>query len=98
MKKTVIGALMCIMMALPSVGLANDAHRLIDSVGVDRFAHAGISYLICDQLKRNAGFNDFWAATTTLAIGALKEISDGRWDNGDFAADAAGVLMYQIKF
>ena len=97
MKKTVIGALMCIMMALPSVGLAHD-HRLVDSVGVDRFAHAGISYLICDQLKRNAGFNDFWAATTTLAIGALKEISDGRWDNGDFAADAAGVLIYQIKF
>ena len=95
MKKTVIGVLMCIMMALPSVGLA---HQLIDGVVVDRFAHAGISYLICDQLKRNAGFNDFWAATTTLAIGALKEISDGRWDNGDFAADAAGVLMYQVKF
>ena len=73
-------------------------HRLVDSVGVDRVAHAGISYLICDQLRRNAGMNDFWAATTTLAIGALKEWSDGHWDGKDFAADCAGVLMYQVRF
>ena len=42
--------------------------------------------------------NSFWAATTTLAIGALKEWSDGHWDGKDFAADCAGVLMYQIRF
>jgi hypothetical protein len=73
-------------------------HRLVDSVGVDRFAHAGLSYVICDQLHRNCGMNRFWAATTTLAIGAIKEWSDGHWDGRDFAADAAGVIMYQIKF
>mgnify|MGYP000877611666 FL=1 len=73
-------------------------HRLVDSVGVDRIAHAGVSYLICDQLRRNAGMNHFWAATTTLAIGALKEWSDGHWDGKDFAADCAGVLMYQVRF
>lgn len=74
-------------------------HNLADSVGVDRFAHFGISYVINDQLKRNAGFNDFWAAATTLAIGAAKEKwIDKLWDNGDFAADCAGVLFYQIKF
>ena len=77
---------------------ASAQHRLIDSVGVDRFAHAGLSYVICDQLKRNAGMNSFWAATTTLAIGALKEWSDGHWDGKDFAADCAGVLTYQIQF
>ena len=73
-------------------------HRLVDGVGVDRIAHAGVSYLICDQLKRNAGMNSFWAASTTLAIGALKEWSDGHWDGKDFAADCAGVLMYQVRF
>ena len=74
-------------------------HNLADSVGVDRFAHLGLSYVINDQLKRNAGFNDFWAAATTLAIGAAKEKwIDRQWDNGDFAADCAGVLFYQIKF
>ena len=74
-------------------------HNIADSVGVDRFAHFGLSYVICDQLKRNAGFNGFWAATTTLAIGAAKEKwIDKQWDNGDFAADCAGVLFYQIRF
>ena len=78
--------------------VASAQHRLVDSVGVDRIAHAGVSYLICDQLRRNAGMNSFWAATTTLAIGALKEWSDGHWDGKDFAADCAGVLMYQVRF
>ena len=79
------------LLLLPSTCLA--------SIGVDKFAHAGVSYLICDQLHRNAGMNDFWAAFTTLCIGAAKEAwLDNEWDNGDFAADCAGALMYQIKF
>ena len=74
-------------------------HNLADSVEVDRFAHFGISYVINDQLKRNAGFNDFWAAATTQAIGAAKEKwIDRQCENGDFAAGCAGVLFYQIKF
>lgn len=85
------------MTALP-IGTAS-ANGLVDSVGVDRFAHFGISYVINDQLKRNAGFNDFWAGVTTLAIGAAKEkFIDDHWDNGDFAADCAGVLFYQVRF
>lgn len=75
------------------------AGRIADSVGVDRIAHASCSYVICDQLKRNCGFNDFWAAFCTLAIGAAKEKwIDKEWDNGDFAADCLGVLTYQISF
>ena len=82
-----------------SVPVMAAEHNIADSVGVDRFAHFGLSYVINDQLKRNAGFNDFWAAATTLAIGAAKEKwIDKQWDNGDFAADCAGVLFYQIKF
>ena len=74
-------------------------HNIADSVGVDRFAHFGISYVINDQLKRNAGFNDFWAAATTLAIGEVKEKwIDKQCDIGYFAADCAGLLFYQIKF
>lgn len=39
------------------------------------------------------------AATTTLAIGAAKEAwIDDHFDRGDFAADCAGVLVYQVKF
>jgi hypothetical protein len=43
--------------------------------------------------------NKFWASVTTLAIGAAKEkFIDDHWDGGDFAADCAGVLFYQIKW
>lgn len=34
-----------------------------------------------------------------LALGAAKEAwMDGRFDRGDFAADAAGVLTWEIHF
>lgn len=87
------------MMAGTAVCSADSIHDSINDIGVDRFAHAGVSYIINDQLKRNAHLNDFWAATATLAIGAAKEAwIDDHFDRGDFAADCAGVLMYQVKF
>ena len=97
--KNVLAAMTFVALMLLPMPVLAEEHNIADSVGVDRFAHFGISYIICDQLKRNAGFNDFWAATTTLAIGAAKEKwIDKSWDNNDFAADCAGVLFCQIKF
>lgn len=96
MKKLLAVMIAAVICVVSPVALAQ--HRLVDSVGIDRFAHAGLSYVICDQLQRNCGMNHFWAAITTLSIGALKEWSDGHWDGRDFAADAAGVLMYQVRF
>lgn len=82
-----------------SVCSAEGIHDLQDAVGEDKICHAAVSYVICDQLKRNAGMNDFWAAFTTLCIGAIKEgLIDDHWDGGDFAADCAGVAFYQVKF
>lgn len=96
MKKLILTLIFILM---TSTVYANPIHDLQSDIGEDKFAHAGMSYIVCDQLKRNAGFNDFWAAATTLAIGAAKEKwIDKQWDNGDFAADCAGVLFYQIKF
>ena len=100
MKKIFLVVTMLAVLACNSVCSANDKwHTGIDNVGVDRFAHAGVSYVINDQLHRNCGFNKFWAAVTTLAIGAAKEQwIDDHFDRGDFAVDCAGVLMYQISF
>ena len=100
MKRAILAAAAALAMLAPttmcSAQAVNDA---IGAVGVDRFAHAGVSYIINDQLRRNAHFNPFWAATATLAIGAAKEaFIDDHFDRGDFAADCAGVLMYQIRF
>ena len=95
--------------ALVSAGVATAAVAAIyvgghnwsdlqNKVGVDRVAHFGVSYIICDQLQA-AGMNQFWATTTTIAIGAAKEKwVDNKWDGGDFAADCAGALMANIRF
>lgn len=99
MKKTMIAMAAALAILAPTMCSAQPVNDAIDTVGVDRFAHAGVSYIINDQLRRNAHFNPFWAATTTLAIGAAKEAwIDDHFDRGDFAADCAGVLMYQIQF
>lgn len=86
-------------MLAPTLCSAQSVNDAIDTVGVDRVAHAGVSYIINDQLRRSCHFNRFWSAATTLAIGAAKEAwVDDHFDCGDFAADTAGVLMYQVRF
>lgn len=99
MRKAMIAMATALTMLAPAMCSAQAVDGAIDAVGVDRFAHAGVSYIINDQLHRNCHFNRFWAAATTLAIGAAKEAwMDDHFDHGDFAADCAGVLMYQIQF
>ena len=99
MKKAIATAVTAMALLAPTMCSAQTVNDAFDTVGVDRFAHAGVSYIINDQLRRNAHFNPFWAATATLAIGAVKEAwIDDRFDRGDMAADAAGVMMYQIRF
>ena len=99
MKKTMIAMAAALAILAPTMCSAQAVDGAIDAVGVDRFAHAGVSYIINDQLRKSCHFNRFWAATATLGIGAAKEAwIDDHFDRGDFAADCAGVLMYQIQF
>jgi hypothetical protein len=95
MKRLIAGLVAGLVLALPLTASAAS----ISDFPADKAAHFGVSYVICDQLERNCGFNKFWAGFTTLAIGAAKEAwIDDHWDGGDFAADCAGVLFCQIKF
>ena len=95
MKRLIAVMVAGLVLALPLI--ANAAS--ISDFPADKAAHFGVSYVICDQLERNCGMNKFWAAFTTLAIGAAKEAwIDDHWDSGDFAADCAGVLFYQVKW
>lgn len=74
----------------------NDA---IGNIGVDRCAHFAVSYVINDELQRNCRMSPFAATLTTIAIGAAKEqFVDDHFDRGDFAADCAGALFYQVHF
>ena len=89
---------MAIALIVPGICAASGLHDLQDRIGTDHFAHAACSYVICDQLQ-HAGMNRFWAGATTIAIGAAKERwVDDHWDGRDFAADCAGVLVWQAKF
>ena len=91
-------AIVAMLAMIPTVAGANALTNVEDHVGVDRFAHAGCSYIIADQLHR-AGMNRFWAGAATVAIGAAKEKwADDRWDPHDFAADCAGVMCWGVKF
>lgn len=99
MRRAIVAAAAALAMLTPTMCSAQSVNDAIGAVGIDRFAHAGVSYIINDQLHRNCHFNRFWAAATTLAIGAAKEAwMDDHFDRGDFAADAAGVLTYQMRF
>ena len=90
--KTIVAVIGAVLMLIPSSCYAS-------SIEPDKAAHFACSYVICDQLQKNAGFNRFWASVTTLAIGAAKEgLIDDHWDSGDFAADCAGVLCWHVKF
>ena len=92
-KKLIMALVAGVMLSLsaPCYAYSGD---ISDDIGVDRFAHFGVSYVICDQLHRNCGMNKFWSAVTTIAIGAAKEKwVDDHFDNGDFAADCAGTLF-----
>jgi hypothetical protein len=99
MRKAILAAAAALAMLAPTLCSAQSVNDAIDTVGVDRVAHAGVSYIINDQLHRSCHFNRFWSAATTLAIGAAKEAwVDDHFDRGDFAADCAGVLMYHVEF
>lgn len=67
-------------------------------VETDKVAHAAVSYVICDELQRH-GMNAFWAATTSIALGAAKEkFIDNKWDPHDFTADCMGVMLCRARF
>lgn len=100
MKKLILTLILILIFTfITSTVYANHLHDIQSEIGEDKFAHAGMSYIVCDQLQRNAGFNPFWAGFTTLAIGFAKEkFIDNHFDAGDMIADTVGVWMYQVKF
>ena len=59
MKKAFITAATALTLIAPTMCSAQAIDDALDNVGVDRFAHAGMSYIINDQLHRNCHFNRF---------------------------------------
>lgn len=59
MRKAMIAIIVALTMLAPAICSAQAVNDAIDTVGVDRFAHAGVSYIINDQLHGTATSIDF---------------------------------------
>lgn len=99
--KKYIKILLCLMLFLfvtPSC-FANSLHNLQDNIGTDKFAHAGVGYIITDQLERNANFSKLEAFATVAALAYIKEqYVDDHFDSGDITATLSGYMLYQVSF
>ena len=66
-----------------------------DRIGTDRFAHLGISYMLCDVMC-HTGVSVVIAAALTLAFGFLKECIDDEPDALDAVADVVGIVLCML--
>ena len=64
-----------------------------DRIGTDKFAHLGISYMLCDMLC-HVGMDMFVAAAIVCSLGVIKECLDDKADYGDLAADLIGIFIW----
>lgn len=97
MKKSIIVIIM--LLILSNICFAGSLHDIQDSIGTDKFAHAGVGYIITDQLERNANFSKLEAFATVVALAYIKEqYVDDHFDSGDITATLSGYMLYQVSF
>ena len=98
MRKLLLALCCAFFLCMPNVN-ANPIHDMQDDIGTDKFAHAGVGYIIAHQLERNAGFSPLEAFATVFALAYVKEkYVDDTFDKGDIGATLTGPLIYQIDF
>lgn len=88
-----------LLLSLSTTCFANSIHDIQDNIGTDKFAHAGVGYIITDQLERNANFSKLEAFATVAALAYIKEqYVDDHFDSGDITATLSGYMLYQVSF
>lgn len=98
MRKLLLALCCAFFLCMPNVN-ANPIHDMQDDIGTDKFAHAGVGYIIADQLERNAGFSKLESFATVLALAYVKEkYIDDNFDRGDIGATLVGPFIYNISF
>lgn len=97
MKKVILT--LTLLIILCQTCFANSIHDIQDNIGTDKFAHAGVGYIITDQLERNANFSKLEAFATVAALAYIKErYVDDHFDSGDITATLSGYMLYQVSF
>lgn len=99
MRLKIIFLTFVLLVSLSTSCFASSIHDIQDNIGTDKFAHAGVGYIITDQLERNANFSKLEAFATIAALAYIKErYVDDHFDSGDITATLSGYMLYQISF
>lgn len=97
LKRIIISTILLI--SLCTSCFASSIHDIQDNIGTDKFAHAGVGYILTDQLERNANFSKLEAFATVAALAYIKEqYVDDHFDSGDIRATLSGYMLYQVSF
>ena len=60
------------------------------TLGIDKFAHAGCAYAVCDALSRFTGAGAFRRCIVLFALGTANEVTDKEWSNADLVFTMLG--------
>lgn len=79
---------------------ANSLHDIQDNIGVDKFAHFGIGYVVSNELQ-HAGMSKFEAMATVAFLAYAKEKwADDEFSKSDITATVLGsvIPLYHKEF
>lgn len=79
MRKIILTTILYLILSI-SVASANSLHDIQDDIGVDKFAHFGIGYVVSNELQ-HAGMSKFEAMATVAFLAYAKE----KWIDDEFS-------------
>lgn len=97
-KKVII--LIVLSLSLCTSCFANGLHDIQNDIGVDKFAHFGVGYVISNELQ-HAGMSKLEAVATVAFIAYAKERwIDGTFNKNDIGATVLGgmIPLYHKEF
>lgn len=99
MRKIILTTILYLILSI-SVASANSLHNIQDDIGVDKFAHFGIGYVVSNELQ-HAGMSKFEAMATVAFIAYAKEKwVDDEFSKSDITATVLGgvIPLYHKEF
>lgn len=99
MRKIILTTILYLILSI-SVASANSLHDIQDDIGVDKFAHFGIGYVVSNELQ-HAGMSKFEAMATVAFLAYAKEKwADDEFSKSDITATVLGsvIPLYHKEF
>lgn len=99
MRKIILTTILYLILSI-SVASANSLHDIQDDIGVDKFAHFGIGYVVSNELQ-HAGMSKFEAMATVAFLAYAKEKwMDDEFSKSDITATVLGgvIPLYHKEF